>query len=197
MGTAKKRGDQRRIVDEDVDPLIAVVMARLGLTGWNAVTSRWRWEIYNWYCTVSQKKLEMLSEGDWLNLREEIKTLCVFINFEEEPKPVSRKEVGSFQKEILRRLTNLADTKLVYFKQPGVTRILQARWDNRPIATFDRPAGLKGLLYHFGELMERTLEVNRTAVQRCPRCERIFIQLRRHAEYCSRQCQSREAVKGK
>jgi hypothetical protein len=192
-----KRGGQWRIVGEDVDVSQNPVMARLGLTIWNAATSRWRWELFNWYCTLAQTEPEMLSEGDWLNLQEEIMTLRILINYENAPKPVSQAEVRAFQKEIYRRLKGLADPPhLVAIKQPGVTRIFQARWD-APISALDHPAGLKGLLYHLGDLMERTLEINRTAVQRCRRCQRIFIQLRRHAEFCSRQCQSREAVKGK
>lgn len=180
------------------------VMMRIGLTTWNAATSRWSWEIANWYVTFAQKDLELMSQGDWLNLQEELMTWRGMILHEDDPSDLGREELRVFQKEVLRRLNELADHETLDFDRPKTKVLLnpllvkhRPKTDKRPLVTYIGPKGLDGLLYHFGELLIRTLEKNPNAIRRCPHCRKIFIQLRRHSRYCSRVCQSRAAVQGK
>ncbi len=184
-----------RIVDVSDDP----VLARIGLKAWNHATSRWSREILTWFCETSQKDLNRLSEGDWLSIQEEITRLCALINHEENPKPIARGggELPDFQQEVLRRLRELADEGRTVFSQPEGYVVLEAKGTGAIAFHKSTVRGLDGLIGHFGWLLERWLEQNRTLVRRCPLCSRIFIQQRSHAQYCSRQCQSRAASKGK
>ena len=166
-----------------------------------------RWEALNWFVVFAQRDLTSATEGDWLLLNEEIQALLHLITQQQLAVPFTRDELQALQKKGLGWLTLLVDEGStlmgtfqvhVYVRRgkpfTGTPRI--RRWGglmmlpSHNFAGHIPPGGLLGLEYHFACLLERWPET----VQRCPKCHRLFARFRRHAEFCSRKCQSQVAA---
>jgi len=123
--------------------------------------------------------------------------------------PLSRDDLRTFQSTVLQSLTRLVDEGCALMG-PFDVRVFVRR-DARPFAGKPRlrryggltclplhnfaghipPGGMAGLKYHLACLVERWPDT----VQRCPKCHGLFARFRRHAEFCSRKCQSRVAAR--
>lgn len=185
-------------------PEVDRVLTRIGL----ASHDPFRWEALQWFVEFAQRDLSAATEGDWLSLVEEVQALLHLITHQQWRAPLNREDLRALQTAALKVLTGLVDNQEATIG-PFTTKIFIRRGSGRiagpeqvkrlgPITTFPAgpfaghlpPEDPNGLIYHLACLLTRFPET----VQRCPKCHRLFARFRRHAEYCSRACQSRVAA---
>jgi len=184
------------------------VLARLGLADHDPL----RWEVLNWFVQFARRDLDAASEGDWQSLTEEVQALLHLITYQQLQAPLSHDDLAALQEYVMKVLMGLVDTtetpimklevkfQISAFIRRGKGRTADASQVKRlgpvtgfpagPFAGFIGPDGPQGLIYHLACLLIRFPDV----VQRCPKCHRLFARFRRHAEYCSRECQSQVAA---
>lgn len=177
-------------------------LARIGLAGHDPVC----WEALHWFVEFSQRDLDACTEGDWHLLTEEVQALLHLITYQQWQAPLGRDDLRTIQTAARAVLLGLVDNHEASIG-PFTTTIFIRRGAGRPgtpsqvkrfgpITAFPSgsfaghlpPADPNGLTYHLACLLMRFPDV----VQRCPhsKCKRLFARFRRHAIYCSRQCQS-------
>ena len=161
----------------------------------------------DWFVRFARMDIEKASQGDLLNLEEEIVVLLTvhFRSRDQESVP-SREQIIEIQRTLLKHLTELADKgKTMFPALPGWVWIIYPRiaanlsvgasavakleeFSRMPDIGSHRAASGKpeNLIPLLGELFEK---VGRPIV-RCPHCRTIFLQSRANQEFCSRSCQS-------
>ncbi len=169
------------------------------------------WETMNWYDGLAQKDLQSISSGDFLNLQEELVALARTLYLHNNPEPPKRLQIKRLQLAISRHLSELLErgqTTFAPFKivswvvclkkaasiggmpalPPGLPDIFT--WDTvRP----KTPSQLveTSALHKFNQLLKQ----HAGSIGRCAHCDKIFLQFRRNAHYCNRQCQSVAAMR--
>jgi len=168
-----------------------------------------------WVLTFAQRDLTRLSEGDWLNLTEEMTAFILTSHvprlFNEEeilefgkahPYPVvfspeflstppSREEIQQLQTEINGVLTDLLTQGRVEIGKLSMEVKLYT-WGTPP---------KYGLSENFEDLQSAVLYricqlwgAHGDRVKRCPACQRLFVAGRPNQHYCSPRCQNRVKV---
>lgn len=182
-------------------------LARMGLAV--PVRDPLCWESLRWFVEFAQRDLGTATEGDWLQLQEEIDALLHLTTHQRLRSPFNHEHVHGLQKEAFKILGGLVSTDEAHIGKFQVTVAIRRGTGNagdssqikrfgpmlafpagRPIACLIGPDGFNGLVYYLATLLMRFPDV----VQRCPNCTRLFARLRRHAKYCGRICQSRVAA---
>lgn len=149
------------------------------------------WDQLNWYLHFAEQDIEKISGGEFLSLKEEVRaierTLVRRMDGSESlPGPTDNeiRELHGFFKDKLRAL---ADGGWISFDPfEIVVSINYLGW-------FEHLAGRRWLEYHFIQLLKKFS----VAVQRCPNpdCKKVFLKARANANYCSRPCQNRMAMR--
>ncbi len=169
------------------------------------------WERMNWYVHLCQKPLKEMTHGEISTLQEEIKAIERFLFGHTNPTIFSIRQISRLQKKIqkyLQDLINKGQTMFVGFKMnlwivhgPVAHQKMQER---NPTTTNSQPpfdlfswlkplSGEEGIIFEMGHLLRRF----GASIIRCPHCSKIFLQLRKNADYCSRECQSRAYMRNK
>lgn len=169
------------------------------------------WDQMNWYMTFAKRDLAELTQGDLLNLKEEVAAIAwASYGYRHEanvmPELEQLRELQSSVQQILEQL--LSDSEATY--GPCTVTFRVTVWEGydedkgsrttvlRPMGGFEMDASPRRiykdyLMAHMFVLLWKWAR----HIKRCPRCKQIFLQLRSHAEYCSRACQSVEAMRKK
>lgn len=153
------------------------------------------WELMNWYVLMAQKQLNKMSKGEILLLQEEFMALEYKQSLVVNPHPLGVLEIEQIQKTILKHLQDLADGQGILIGEFRMTIWFNGKIRGRlpdPIS-WHWLHGDNQFIYHFGLLLEKWS----ASIRRCPHCSKIFLQLRRNAIYCGRECQSRAFMKKK
>ncbi len=160
-----------------------------------------KWERMNWYVDFAQKNLDRLSPGEVLNYQEDVVALERTLFKIHKPAPPDLPEIKGMQESIRKHLESLADKGVAVFIKPAsITTIVAPKVVARQegitlkpgdaiiadIFYWDGYPGVRGLVHYLAELLKQFAP----SIKRCPHCSKIFLQLRRNAVYCSRQCQS-------
>ena len=188
------------------NPVDSRAIARITSGGANR-----EWEMMNWYVGLAQKDLQSISSGDFLNLQEELVALVRTLYRHDNPEPPKRVQIKRLQLAISRHLSELLErgqTKFAPFKIVSWIVCLKkaASIGGMPalppespgIFTWDtvRPKTTSQLvetsaLHWFNQLLKQHAD----SIGRCVHCDKIFLQFRRNARYCSRRCQSVAAMR--
>ena len=172
----------------------------------------------NWFVELAQEDLRNISQGDLLNLQEElvalVRTSCRITNAE----PPKLSQVKQLQHDISGHLNDLLERGQTQFshiqicswivcpkKAFSVQRMLAQGMSAPPPRSPDvfhwdviqpkKPSQLVKTcaLHFFNQLLK--LKMHADSIARCAHCARIFLQFRRNARYCSRRCQSVAAMR--
>ena len=165
------------------------------------------WNRMNWFVQLAQKPLKEMTEGEISMLQEEITAVQGSLFRYNNPPTFTRQQISRLQKKMLKYLEELIDKGQVVFRGLEVTLWVvtnRVNFYKNPEVGDEKPpfylfswltpsTGEKGLLYELGQLL-RTFGAS---VRRCPRldCHKIFLQFRKNAKYCSRDCQSRDYMR--
>ena len=176
------------------------------------------WNVMNWFVLLAKKDLARLSNGDFLNLQEEAlairRTYCRDLGARANPPAMD--ELSRLQSDIRKSLNDLVachqvtlgpfpvkieinlpsakaeeDTEISRFVRAG--HKVDVIWKNlsKPendlakIRVWHLVSPAQTLQYEFA----RRLETYANAIERCPHCKTLFLQLRSTAVYCDRKCQ--------
>ncbi len=193
------------------DPVDVRAIARITSGGGN-----WEWQVMNWFVRWAQDDLGNISAGELLNLQEElvalVRTSCRLINAE----PPKLSQVKQLQHDISGHLNELLERGQTLFSPIQIRsfifcpkkafsvqgRLAQGRPAPPPrspdvvhwnVLQPKNPSQLvKTSALH---LFNQSLKQHADSIGRCAHCARIFLQLRRNAHYCNRQCQSVAAMR--
>ncbi|MDN5941098.1 MAG: hypothetical protein L0H94_04355 [Nitrospira sp.] len=175
------------------------------------------WDRLNWYVQLMAKRLDGLSAGELLMLQEEFAALERTLRGNDKSVKPSLEAMKGFQTSVKRYVECLVDddkTTLgpflvsieVYVPLAAAERGERNKdWISQRFGPVDRKTStlpritsretVKGmepcLLYHLAKLLEQL----GASIKRCNHCLSIFVQSRRHAAYCGRQCQSVAAMR--
>ncbi len=172
------------------------------------------WEQLNWYVKVAKLDFGELSVEDLLNLQDEVAALSSIVDGTVGGRPLlPLKNLKVVQQNISTHLVNIVDnlsTEIGPFSYTTVISRLRTRFKNHPDWTPEKLEKLPRVniskKYSHCKtqedmiatiLLDRLVELLSEfgdSIVRCLRCHQIFLQLRRHAECCSRQCQSQRAA---
>jgi hypothetical protein len=171
------------------------------------------WDQMNWYIQFSRVDFHAISDGDLLNIQEEVVALCRLLDNYVSQSLLTRRALKALQQELTKHLEGLVDKgavrlgpftyeTMIYrlkdiIKKSGSSQVAEfpdpPEWITLRTITSDGTSKSytpTRLLSHFGELLSEFKQ----SIIRCPRCQRIFLKNRRHAQYCDRYCQSRSAA---
>ena len=175
------------------------------------------WHQMEWYINLVRLDFENVSDGDFQNTQEEVVGIVRALANHSNPPLLRRNELTELQKEIRKSLDQLINFgslslgpfsyKVMVYRPSYMTdKFFPDRKKTASQATLDLPellahrilvkgeTGGKGvthyLLSHFADL----LGLYGHRIFPCPKCEKIFLQFRSHAKFCSRECQSRAAM---
>ena len=211
MGTLKTiRIDDWKIANQQ-DPNIQRAGERIGL-------NIDEWHHMAWYVKFSQLNITSMSEGELKTFQEEVIAICRHRHNYSPSFLLSRDNLSAVQTKIWGSLLSLLELGGVHF---GIfrysvslllsNRIVKARgyssdgknWGhpytegpeifiNKNLWPDNDELGnvTSELLSHFADLLSKF--ANR--ILRCNKCQKFFLQFRRHSKFCSRQCQSRAAM---
>ncbi|MCA9469664.1 MAG: hypothetical protein KC643_30050 [Nitrospira sp.] len=152
-----------------------------------------RWQEMAWYVNFSTLDFNNMSDGDLLNVQEEIIAICHNVISPFRYDLPTRDKIKPIQEEIAKHLKAMVETgstrlgPFSYFvfvsRNPYATAKIAVNPETREIL-------LPTLRFQFSELLPFFAD----SFFRCPKCQKIFLQFRRHAKFCSRICQSRAAM---
>lgn len=169
------------------------------------------WHQLRWYINFVRLDIPNLSTGDILNVQEEVIALCREIETAPYRPHLTQQELEKLQQNFSKSLANLVDrgqgdfgefsyTVSIYrmkelIKKSGRSDefpntpevIVQKRFTNCDT----QESMISTLLMH--HLIELLGEFGQS-ILRCLRCQKLFLQSRGHAKYCSRLCQSQSAA---
>lgn len=172
-----------------------------------------RWKQMAWYVQFSTLDFDNISDGNLLNVQEEVFAISLFYCCAPAKKFPTRAQMKLTQNEIANYLEDLVRKGVAYLGPFSFTLMVerpQYQLDNNlsriPLEFVGpNPSEVKTLKkldenpeegylpilrYHLAEL----LPLFANSLFRCPKCQKIFLQFRRHAKFCSRVCQSRAAM---
>ena len=180
------------------------------------------WDRLNWLVIFSQRTLDNMSPGDCLSLREELAVLHGQAQMGGLPLgdvPLALpgwEDVQTLQATVREILTKWVDQGAVDLGPFTLT--LELRRSNSPedglraargfpnrakaipgqgtlehIARYHLGSDENPLLFYLSEL----LRDHASGIIRCPQCLKIFLKLRRHARYCSRECHTVAGMRAK
>lgn len=154
------------------------------------------WNVLNWFIQLVKKgPLTALSPAEILALREESLVLQgraipdITAHGAGVNDPLSLTELSHLQSTVRSHVDEFLQSQTFTFKEFRPTLLIERDPDDarRLIAyEFVPPFHGQGLLYLFATLLRRV----RLPIERCPRCQHIFLKARKDAGYCSRECQS-------
>jgi hypothetical protein len=174
----------------------------------------------NWYVSFAREDLSRLTAGDFLNLQEQITAIWYKLRYLDQsasrlvtskPQPLpSREQIEQLQGTVSKHLSEIADQGATSSDPYTITRFIHhvsgehEDYENGiPLYEFDfwrSQVFITGrqenvfkdyLVHHLFDLLREHAQ----SVRRCPHCSQVFLQLRRHATYCSRACQSVATMK--
>lgn len=178
------------------------------------------WHQLNWYLNLSNLKIETLSDGDLLNLQEEVIALCRLLTEYTNAPLLTQDQLRALQREIRKPFEDLVNTGTallgpfsykacitcpasIFGKNSSATKVKSSlrRQSLPPLVALkflvDDSTDKSNeryipniLLSHLADL----LSLMGNSIVRCPKCQKMFLQFRRHAKFCSRECQSRAAM---
>lgn len=193
------------------NPVDARAIARVTSGGGN-----WEWDVMNWFVRRAQDDLGNISDGDLLNLQEELVALVRALYRKGSETPLPKLDVIEYlQIQNISHLRRLLDDGWTYFGRfpiaswilipkrakdvhltPEVTPEARAKMPEVVPIESVRPEDDRWLVATCAlHLLNRLLKTYAASVERCAHCARIFLQLRRNAHYCNRQCQSVAAMR--
>jgi hypothetical protein len=184
-----------------------IILERIGFT----TTS---WDQMNWYVAFVRENLSRLTTGDFLNLQEQVTAIWYKLRYIDQkgeqprrPQPLpTTTEIKLLQDIIAQHLSDIADKGASRSSPYTVTRFIEHLhfWDEDHengeydfwrsqvfISGKQENAYKEYLVNHLFDLLREHAQ----SIRRCPHCSRVFLQLRRHAMYCSRACQSVATMK--
>jgi hypothetical protein len=173
-----------------------------------------------WYVDLTTKELTKLTKGELQTLQEEFIAVRTFLFPNRKPRrPTSIKEMIDLQATISRHLSELLDYRLVKLGPFAITheiylsetlppasgkQTLEQMMTPRPLSltgarrvtyqtrlSLSDDKGNEWLLDHFARLLGEFGNV----IRRCPHCNNLFLQLRKSAKFCKRECQNQAAMK--
>jgi uncharacterized C2H2 Zn-finger protein len=180
------------------------VLERLGKDSWDRL---------NWLITFSQRTLDNMSPGDCLSLREELAVLHGQAHVGGLPfgggslALPSWEDVHTLQSTVREILTKWVDQGTVDLGPftltlelhrsaspedtlraargfPNRAKAIPGQGTLKHVAHYHLGSEESPLLFYLSEL----LRDHASGIIRCPKCLKIFLKLRRHARYCSREC---------
>lgn len=178
------------------------------------------WEQMRWYVGLTTKKLTKLTKGEFQTLQEEFMAVRTFLFPNRKPRwPTTIGQMIDLQATLSRHLSDLLDHRFVKlgpfeiiheiylsetlpFESGELT--LEERLHPRPLSlagtrrvsyqtrlSLSDDKGNMWLLDHFARLLGEF----GSAICRCPHCNSLFLQLRKSAKFCKRECQNQAAMK--
>jgi hypothetical protein len=171
----------------------------------------------NWYVLFAKEDLAKLTAGDTLNLQEQICAIWVKLRYIDKrashptrPELPSFQQVQELQDAVIKHLSEIVvdgETKAGPFQisrfisqplirlnedEPDRSPVLGVGdWESQILITGPKHDTFKDyLITHLFDLLAEHAD----SVKACPHCRQGFLQLRRHAVYCSRACQSVAAM---
>jgi len=174
------------------------------------------WERMKWFVELAQKPLKEMTQGEITTIQEEIRAMVRTLFHETTPPLFDKRKIIRLQGTLLKHLQELIMTGQTMFHNISmrlwIVHLPQAinhskrvrEQHNRSGPDFSPPprdlaswltpsSGEKGLISEMGQLLRKY----GASIRRCPRCTKIYLQLRTTAGYCSRECQSRAITKKK
>jgi hypothetical protein len=170
------------------------------------------WQQMAWYVHFATLDFDNMSGGDLLNIQEEVIAISHNCDQTSSWKIPTREQLKPFQQEIAKCLKDINSaggtvvgpisyTLLVIRPQYLNERISSPPEDPhliwpqiatiRFISDKENPGNtIPVLRYYFAKLLPDFAN----SLLPCPKCQKIFLQFRRHAKFCSRQCQSQRAA---
>jgi len=167
-----------------------------------------KWYETDWFVRFAMMDLEKASQGDFLNLEEEIVALVTahYRNRDQESVP-SREQIIEIQRTLLKHLTELADKGKTMFPalsgwvwiiypriaanlSVGASAVARLEEFSRMLDIGSHRAAASGKPENIIPLLGELLEKVGRPILRCPHCRTIFLQSRTNQEFCSRSCQS-------
>jgi hypothetical protein len=155
------------------------------------------WAVLDWFVRLVKKgEVPALTPGTRLQLQEEYRALQARAvpeltqhgaGWSRTALP-SLEEITALQAEVRQKIDRFLTTGTFSFTDFTPTVLIERdpRDQQRLIDyEFLPPFHTKGLLYLFASLLRRV----RLPIERCPRCQQIFLKPRKDAEHCSRECQ--------
>ena len=164
------------------------------------------WDELDWFVRFATMDLDKVSQGDFLNLQEEIWALLT-VHFKSSPDSIPlREQIIEIQQTIRNHLTELVDRGQTMLPSlPGFLWITYPRIAANlsvgasPVAKLKKFKRMLEIVSHraasghpdnlvplLGELLEKVGK----PVLRCPHCRNFFLPSRSNQENCSRHCQS-------
>jgi hypothetical protein len=176
------------------------------------------WHQMAWYVKFSQQNITTMSEGELKTCQEEVEAICRYRHNYGKSLLLARHNLTAIQQKIGGSLSSLLRTGGVHlgtfcystlvFLSPEIgkargysadgqhwgsplenppeiqtKKILKPNNDELGDVTEELMSHLAELLGKFGN-----------KIVRCNKCQKFFLQFRRHSKFCSRQCQSRAAM---
>ncbi len=178
------------------------------------------WEQMRWYVNLTAKELTKLTKGEFQTLEEEFMAVRTFLFPNRKPRrPTTKEEMDALRSKIydyLLYLLNEGDVEIGKFEitheihlseslsqesnKPSLKKMLslgplpltgnlEVTHQTRLSLSDDK--GNQWLLDHFARLLGSF----GNAIRRCPHCNNLFLQLRKSAKFCRRECQNQAAMK--
>ena len=168
------------------------------------------WERMKWFVELAQKPLKEMTQGEITTIQEEIRAIeRKLFRKNNPPPPFDKRKIMRLQGKLLEHLQGLIKTGQTMIKNisldlwivhvPKAMNHMKRVTEklNRSVPDSSPPpsdvlfwlipsSGEKGLIFVMGQLLENYV----SSIRQCPRCSKIFLQLRKTADYCSRECQS-------
>lgn len=160
------------------------------------------WDRMNWYVKLANMDFDKLTEGERLSLREEFWGIKHTLWLDKDnPEPIAN-EIKGIQRNVAKHLSELADQGKTEFGpfhlritvECPVVEFKEMYQDLRPEHLRQMHGGHHdtdlisggGFLYYMTQLLQEF----GGSIRRCPHCNKIFLQARKNAVYCTRKCQS-------
>ena len=172
------------------------------------------WHQLNWYVQFMMHDFDNLSNGDLLNVQEEVTALCRVIEHHQGYRPLlTRAELVAVQQKITKPLMGLVDRGRAEFEEFSYKVViyrLKDLMEKDPSSRTDKSSNVPEVVpdkrftncktresYTSTVLLLRLIDllaIYGQSIRRCLKCKHLFLAFRRHAQYCTRQCQSQSAA---
>ena len=164
----------------------------------------------DWYVQFACLDFSDMSEGKHHEVQEEVIAICLELSQATPFKFLTPDQLKTFQQEIAKCLKDLIGKGCAVIGPISYTFLILRPQHQSLIGELETPhlslpnevtirlmgqmstssETIHALRYHFTSLLPSFAN----SVLSCPRCQKIFLQFRRHAKFCSRVCQSRAAM---
>ena len=189
----------------------SLILERIGFTSST-------WDQMNWFVLFAKENLDQLTSGDLLNLQEQIAAIWKQLKYtskykrERGPDDIlpSHEQIVQLQATIVSHLNDIVYKGSSRSGPYSITRFVTHyhdeiegweetdpwtiidEWKSEILMSGPEEDSYRSyLVTHLFDLFAEHAK----SLKHCPHCSKIFLQLRRHAVYCSRACQSVATMK--